>query len=63
MYLGFAIVLLAWAVYLTNPHSLFGMASFVAYMNRFQIIPEERALREIFGAEFDAYSARTRRWW
>jgi protein-S-isoprenylcysteine O-methyltransferase Ste14 len=34
---------------------------FVAYITRFQILPEERILRGKFG-EFDAYAARVRRW-
>lgn len=62
MYLGFAIVLLAWAVCLSHPLSLLGVAAFVAYMNRFQIVPEERALRALFGQKFDAYGTRVRRW-
>lgn len=32
------------------------------YMNRFQIAPEERALRALFGDEFRAYEQRGRRW-
>jgi protein-S-isoprenylcysteine O-methyltransferase Ste14 len=32
------------------------------YMNRFQIGPEERVLERIFGAEFEAYRRRVRRW-
>ena len=45
-------------------NALAGLAplAFVAYMNRFQIRPEERALREKFGAAFDAYAQATRRW-
>jgi protein-S-isoprenylcysteine O-methyltransferase Ste14 len=31
-------------------------------MNRFQIAPEERALRARFGADFQAYCERVRRW-
>lgn len=36
--------------------------SFVLYMNRFQIVPDERALQSKFGADFEAYGARVRRW-
>ncbi len=36
--------------------------SLVLYIGRFQIRPEERALRELFGAEFEAFCGRVRRW-
>lgn len=62
MYLGFALMLLAWSLWLAAPVTLTGPLLFVAWMNRFQIRPEERALRELFGAEFDAYGERVRRW-
>ena len=62
MYLGLLIALLAWGLYLTNPVSLLLLPGFVLYMNRFQIIPEERALAAAFGADFEAYRARVRRW-
>lgn len=62
MYLGFAIILLGWAVFLSHPLSPVVVPGFVAYMNRFQIIPEERALDALFGSEFKAYRARVRRW-
>ena len=62
MYLGMATLLLAWAVYLSNVAALAGLALFIAYMNRFQIAPEERALRARFGEQFDAYCRRVRRW-
>ena len=38
------------------------LPAFVVYMNRFQILPEERALARQFGAEFQAYRSRVRRW-
>jgi protein-S-isoprenylcysteine O-methyltransferase Ste14 len=62
MYLGMATLLLAWAVYLSNVAALAGLALFVAYINRFQIEPEERALRARFGEEFDTYCRGVRRW-
>ncbi|HEA80807.1 MAG TPA: isoprenylcysteine carboxylmethyltransferase family protein, partial [Maribacter sp.] len=37
-------------------------ALFVGYMNRFQIIPEERILLEKFGRSFKDYCILTRRW-
>ncbi len=62
MYLGMLCLLLAWAVYLGQPWTLLGPVAFVAYITRFQILPEERAIRARFGTEFDAYCARVRRW-
>ena len=62
MYLGFFFILIGWACFLANALALLGPVSFVIYMNRFQITPEERALSGIFGAEFNAYKAKVRRW-
>ncbi|WP_259754843.1 methyltransferase family protein [Pseudomonas sp. GCEP-101] len=62
MYLGFAIILLGWCVLLGSAWAVLGVAGFVLYIGRFQIRPEERALRELFGAEFDAFCSRVRRW-
>jgi protein-S-isoprenylcysteine O-methyltransferase Ste14 len=62
MYLAMLIVLLAWALLLSNAAAFVGLPLFVAYLNRFQIIPEERALQARFGAEFEGYRASVRRW-
>ncbi|MDH4873470.1 isoprenylcysteine carboxylmethyltransferase family protein [Pseudomonas sp. BN515] len=62
MYLGFAIALVAWSIYLASPVALLGVAGFVLYMNRFQIGPEEQALATLFGESFSAYRGRVRRW-
>jgi protein-S-isoprenylcysteine O-methyltransferase Ste14 len=62
MYLGFVIMLLGWGMYLSNALSLLFIPLFVLYMNRFQIEPEEDALRSRFGQEFDTYARRVRRW-
>ena len=62
MYLGLLLVLLGWATFLSNGLAFIGVPLFVLYMNRFQIVPEERALSALFGAEFDTYAARVRRW-
>lgn len=62
MYLGFALILAAWALALASPLALLGVLIFVLYMNRFQIAPEERALEALFGEAFDRYRARVRRW-
>jgi protein-S-isoprenylcysteine O-methyltransferase Ste14 len=62
MYLGFALVLLAWSVFLSNAAMLLVVAGFIFYLTHFQIVPEERALERAFGADFRAYRAVVRPW-
>ncbi len=62
MYLGFLLTLLAWAVFLANPLAVLWVVVFVLFITRFQIIPEERVLATLFGAEYEAYKGRVRRW-
>ena len=62
MYLGLLCFLIAWAILLSSLWALCGPVVFVAYIARFQIAPEERALAAQFGAEYAAYKARVRRW-
>lgn len=62
MYVGFLLVLLAWATYLSAIWALAGPLAFYVYMNRFQIEPEERVLNRLFGQAYEAYCLRVRRW-
>jgi protein-S-isoprenylcysteine O-methyltransferase Ste14 len=62
MYLGMLLWLLAWALWLGSLSAFVGLPLFVLYLNRFQISLEERFLAEKFGAEYQAYCARVRRW-
>jgi protein-S-isoprenylcysteine O-methyltransferase Ste14 len=62
MYLGMALVLLAWAAYLSSAWSLLGPLLFALYITRFQIVPEERVLDRLFGTSFAAYKKCVRRW-
>ncbi len=62
MYLGFLLLLLAWALYLSHALTCLFLPVFVVYLNRFQIEPEERALMALFRDEFTAYASRVRRW-
>ena len=63
MYLGMFCLLVAWAAWLGRLAPFLAvLPAFVLYMNRFQILPEERALEQRFGAAFREYAARVRRW-
>ena len=62
MYVGFALFLVAFGVYLSAPLSFVGVIGFILYMNQFQIKPEERAMEEVFGEEFVIYKSKVRRW-
>ncbi len=62
MYLGFLLLLAAFAGYLSNALAAVLLPLFALYMTRFQIRPEERALETRFGADFIAYRGRVRRW-
>jgi protein-S-isoprenylcysteine O-methyltransferase Ste14 len=62
MYLGLVLILLGLALYLASPWALLGPLAFAAYITRFQIFPEERALTAHFGAAYTAYCAQVRRW-
>lgn len=62
MYLGFFLILIGWAILLSNLLSFVLLPAFVLYMNRFQIEPEERALASLFGPAFESYRSSVRRW-
>ncbi len=62
MYLGMLLVLLGWASLMANPLTLPVVAVFPAYLNRFQIAPEERVLAKNFGEAYRAYCRSTGRW-
>jgi protein-S-isoprenylcysteine O-methyltransferase Ste14 len=62
MYLGGLIMLLGWALFLSNALAFLFLPAYILYINRFQIAPEERALTSLFGATYAAYQVRARRW-
>ncbi|MDI6402239.1 isoprenylcysteine carboxylmethyltransferase family protein [Balneolaceae bacterium ANBcel3] len=62
MYVSLSLLLIAWAIFLSDLLCLMLIPAFVAYMTRFQIIPEERMLVEAFGEAFVEYAERTPRW-
>ncbi|NMP32523.1 isoprenylcysteine carboxylmethyltransferase family protein [Thalassotalea sp. M1531] len=62
MYLGFLLLLIAYAIYLSHILA-FGLAFiFVLYMNAFQIKPEEHMLATLFGEDYEMYCRSVRRW-
>jgi protein-S-isoprenylcysteine O-methyltransferase Ste14 len=62
MYLGHVLVLAGWGIWLQSALVLPALVVQIAWLVRLQIKPEERALRARFGADYDAYRARVRRW-
>lgn len=62
MYLGFLFFLIGLSFILGNFASVVLLPMFVLFMNRYQIMPEENFMQEKFGAEFELYKRRVRRW-
>ena len=62
MYLGLACLLCGWILYLGQWLLLVLMWGFVGYINRFQILPEERVLSARFGEDWDRWCSQVPRW-
>ncbi len=62
MYVGMAGLLAAHAVWRRSPIALLPAAAFVIAIDRVQVPAEEDALRENFGAAYEAYCAQVPRW-
>ncbi|MEM1106066.1 MAG: isoprenylcysteine carboxylmethyltransferase family protein [Pseudomonadota bacterium] len=62
MYLALALVAAGAALMQSAPLGLLFVAAAAWYITKFQIKPEEDALRVTFGADFNAYAQRVRRW-
>lgn len=62
MYLGLLLVLAGWAAVLSHVLAFLFLPVFVAYLNRFQITPEERVLSAKFGEAFATYTQAVRKW-
>lgn len=62
MYVGLLLMLTGWAAYLSNAFAIVLLPIFILYMNRFQIMPEERVLASRFWDEFMTYRQSVRRW-
>ena len=62
MYVAVALSLFSFSVFLADALSLVGVGVFVLYISEFQIKPEERILKEKFGAPYETYLTKVRRW-
>ena len=62
MYVGMAGLLVAQGLVRGGWRTALPVAAFVGVIDRFQIRPEEAALRDRFGEDFEAYRQRVRRW-
>ena len=62
MYLGMLIILLAISFKFNLVGGIVISLFFYLFITKFQILPEEEAMNELFGDEFIEYSTRTRRW-
>jgi protein-S-isoprenylcysteine O-methyltransferase Ste14 len=62
IYLGFLFALLGCFLVFEGLSAFFSLPVFTLYITRFQIQPEERALRAKFGSAYTEYQVRVRRW-
>ncbi len=62
MYLGMALILIGASIAAQVFAGFAVVALFVAIITQYQIKPEEAAMRQLFGDEFDAYCHKVRRW-
>ena len=62
MYFGYLLIILGSSVYLGNVLSIIIIPLFIFTINFSQIIPEEEALKDLFGPSYDEYLSNVRRW-
>ena len=62
MYLGLLLMLFSAALFLKNFVSFLIIPLFIIFITKNQILPEEEALGNIFGAEYKNYKKKVRRW-
>ena len=62
MYLGMATILSSLALVVNLVGGIIFIALFCIYITKYQIIPEEKVMKNLFSEEFDEYMKTTRRW-
>ena len=62
IYVAMLLWLVSFALLLASVFALLSCGLFWAYMTKFQIKPEEKALEAHFGPEYERYRSRVRRW-
>ena len=62
MYLGMLLILISMTVKFNFIGGILINFAFIAFITKFQIIPEETVLERLFGDEFTCYKKKTRRW-
>lgn len=62
MYVGMLMVLAGWGLWLDHPGAAVLVPLCGFWLQRFQILPEERAMAARFGDEYQAYRRKVRRW-
>lgn len=62
MYVGMLMGLAGYCLFTGNPLNIIFLVLFVWYMNKFQILPEEKILTKVFGDGYIGYQKRVRRW-
>ena len=62
MYLGMLLILISMTIKFNFVGGILIIFAFIAFITKFQIIPEEIVLERLFGDEFTRYKKKTRRW-
>ena len=62
MYLGMLLILISITIKFNFVGGILIICAFIAFITKFQIIPEEAVLERLFGKEFIQYKEKTKRW-
>ena len=62
MYLGMTIILCSLTLFFNLIGGIIFIALFCNYITKYQIIPEEKVMKNLFSEEFNEYKKATRKW-